>query len=340
MFNEYFDASYVLNKKCPFNIFFSDRSDGKTFNCKKRALENYFNGNFQSVYLRRFKTEITRLMYETYFDEILKIEPFKSLYSHCKFKGNKQGIQISQDNGKTWDYIVYFMVLSMSSKLKSQLNVQRIVNVDFDEYIPLDNRYLKDEMNFILELYKSIDRDRDILQFNFFGNKIAYYCPLLDYFKIELSLNASKTIRTYKNNSICVQIYASNEHRKERFQSKFQNAINGTDYETYSNGGILNLLDLNFKQANKDAEIFASFKTCRGEGLIYFDEKYNYVISCKTSKAHDLIVDKIYNDKRNQIVYNYGTIASTFKIMYRLNHIFFEDTKSFYLFEPILQKIR
>lgn len=340
MFNDYFSARYILEKGCPFNVCFSDRSDGKTFDCKIRALENYFKDKSQSVYLRRFKTEITPLMYSTYFNEILNIEHYKALYGHCQFKGDKSGVKISLDDGETWDYIVYFIVLTMSSKLKSQLDIQRIHNVDFDEYIPLDNRYIKDEMNYILELYKSIDRDRDILQFNFFANKITYYCPLLDYFGIDLSLSSKVGIRTYKNNSIAVQIYASNEHRKSRYQSKFQQAVEGTEYEEYASGGILNLLDIEYKSTKDLTRIFASFKTMRGEGLIYIDEKYNYVISSKTKGGQLLIVDKIYNDTRQQLMYNLGDIASNLKRMYRLHHMYFEDAKSFYLFEPILQKIK
>lgn len=340
MFKDYFAAKYGLEKGCTFNIFFSDRSDGKTFDCKARALDNYFNGGWQSVYLRRFKTEITSRMYLTYFNEILKIEPYKARYGHFQFKGDKNGIQVSQDNGNTWDYIVYFLVLTMSSKLKSQLDISRIRNIDFDEYIPLDNRYLPNEMDFILELYKSIDRDRDIVQFNFFGNKIAYYCPILDYFKIELSLAAKEGIRCYKNNSIMVQIYASKEHRDTRKKSKFQDAIAGTQYEEYSNGGVLNILDLSFKAIQPDYKRFASFITERGEGAIYFDNDYNYIVSTKKIRNTPVIVLDTQNDEREQINIKFGTLATNLKNAYRLNHIFFEDTKSFYIFEPMMEKIR
>ena len=41
MFKSYFSAIHVLSKKAIFNIVFSDRSDGKTFDCKARALLNY-----------------------------------------------------------------------------------------------------------------------------------------------------------------------------------------------------------------------------------------------------------------------------------------------------------
>ena len=74
MFNTYFDGKFVLEKNALFNIVFSDRSDGKTFDCKVRALEDYKNKKQITVYMRRYKTEITKKLYETFFDEVIRLK--------------------------------------------------------------------------------------------------------------------------------------------------------------------------------------------------------------------------------------------------------------------------
>ena len=146
MFNTYFSARFILSKQALWNLVLSDRSDGKTFDCKARALEDYAKDKSITVYMRRFKTEITQKMYETWFDELFEQAPerFKE-FKTWEFKGSKKGMQVRKNSKEDWDWIVYFMPLSVASRLKSQISdVHRIHTIDFDEYIPLDNIYLKD----------------------------------------------------------------------------------------------------------------------------------------------------------------------------------------------------
>lgn len=340
MFESYFDARYLLSKGATYNCAFSDRSDGKTFNCKTRALDDYNEGGWIDVYMRRYKTEITEKMYTTFFNEVLKIEPYKSKYGKWQFKGTKQGVLVKKDNKSNWDFIVYFVPLTMSGKLKSQFDISRIRNIDFDEYIPLDGRYAYNEMDLINEFYKSIDRDRDIVKFNFFGNKISYFCPLFDYFKIDLKLSAKETIRLYQDGTFAVQIYASKEHREIRNKSKFAKLMKGTSYEDYNNGGILNALDLKIEQHNENNKCFSSFKTKIGEGTIWYNKNNDFIISCATRSDKMVICDEIYNINRESVLINYGRLASDFKNMYRLGKIKFENDKAFHIFEPLLNCIR
>lgn len=47
--------------------------------------------------------------------------------------------------------------------------------------MPLDGRYLKDEMILLLEFWKSIDRDRDQTLIHCYGNKIDLFNPFFDF---------------------------------------------------------------------------------------------------------------------------------------------------------------
>ena len=258
-----------------------------------------------------------------------------------EYKCNKDGVYIRKKNtDDDFHQFIYFIPITMSGKLKSSMNVDNIYHIDFDEYIPLDNLYTPDEMNLIIELWKSVDRDRDIVKFWFFGNKIHYYCPLFDYFKIDLKLNAKDSIRLYKNNTLAIQIYSSKEHRQKRKNSRFNDLVKGTAYEEYENGGILKALSLKYKKHKDNDECFASFRTSLGEGTIWYDEDYNFIVSCSTRKDQLVICDKVYNDTREIALVTFGKLSQDFKTYYRLGRMLFEDDKAFHIFEPILDKIR
>lgn len=336
MFSTYFSGRFILSKKALISVVFSDRSDGKTFDCKVRALEDYRDGKFISIYMRRYKTEITDKMYNSFFDEVVSKSKY-SEFKDWKFKGSKKGIQVLLPNAKEWDWIIYFIPLTMSGKLKSQISdIERIKIINYDEFIPLDNRYIKDEMNLLLEFYKSIDRDRFTTQMIILGNKITPFNPLFDFFNVELGMETEK-IRLYKNGALAVQIYANKEHRETRKNSPFNNLVKGTEYEAYDNGGVLKLYNIKLKK-REGFEYLNSFKTEKGEGTIWYKDG-QMVISPYRREDGYLITDQIYNTDRKQYVCTYGKFGTTMKSIYKRGDMFFEDNKTFYLFENILRKI-
>lgn len=333
MFNEYFSAKSILSKGALFNYILSDRSDGKTFDIKVRALENFINKRKTTIYLRRYKTEFTDELKQCFFDEVLNVPKYTLLYGDYKFRYNKMKIEIYIDN--KWQTIVYFIPLTMSAKLKSTLVVKDICEIDFDEYIPLDNRYIKNEMMLLLEFWKSVDRDRDNTRLIICGNKVTPFSPFFDYFNIPLSITSDK-IRTYKNGTIAVQIYSSEEHRDYRKQSRFNDLIKDTSYSDYDNGGILQAINVKIKQRN-NALFFMSFKSELGEGSIWFKNECFYISQYKR-KDGPILCDKYYNIERDIILIEYGNFIKILKKAYLLGLFYFEDEKSFYIFEPLIRK--
>lgn len=335
MFQTYFDARFILSKNALISLVFSDRSDGKTFNCKLRALEDYVKNKAITIYMRRFKTEITEKLYNCFFDEVLNIPSYKK-YKCYEFKGSRKGIQIRRIDEEDWDWIILFVPLSVAGRLKSQISeVHRINIIDFDEYVPLDGKYLKDEVSLLLEFWKTIDRDRDSTQLLILGNRITPFNPVFDYFGIDLELTKDK-LKLYKNNTIAVQLYSNKEHRLAREQGKFKEMIKNTEYESYDNGGILNALDVKIKD-RKGYDYLCSFKTERGEGSIWY--KYGSLVISEYKRDDGYVItDKIYNIPRKSYLCTFGKFASNFKMVYRRGDMFFETEKAFYIFEKILLK--
>lgn len=333
MFNTYFSAKYILSKGALFNYVLSDRSDGKTFDCKARALEDFEKDGSITVYMRRYKTEITEKLYTTFFDEVISVKGYERFKS-WQFKGTKQGVQVKR--GDKWEWIIYFVPLTMSGKLKSQLNVKMIKMIDYDEFVPLDDRYAHNEMTLLLEFWKSVDRDRDSIQLIVLGNKITPYSPFFDYFGLDLQITNEK-VRLYRGGTLAVQIYANKEHRQVRSKSKFSMLVEGTEYDEYNEGGVLNALNLKVA-SHVGATYFSSFKTAKGEGTIWTNSR-QYIISSYQRKDGIMLVDQMYNTGREEYSINFGKFAPLFKRLYRSGQLYFEDEKSYHLFEDILKKV-
>lgn len=334
-FKTYFSAKFVLSKGALISLVLSDRSDGKTFDCKARALLEYEEHKYITVYMRRYKSEITSKMYDTFFDEVLLQEEYKR-FNKYKFKGSRTGIQISED-GKTWDYIIYFVPLSIASRLKSQISdVYRIHTIDYDEVIPLDDMYLPKECNQLLEFYKSIDRDRETTQLILLGNRITMFNPYFDFFGIKLQITKEQ-IKLYKNGTVAVQIYVNKEHREKREKGKFREMISGTEYEDYDSGGILKALNLK-RKSRDNFKYWASFKTDLGEGSIWYKNGEMVISEYKRNDGY-LITDKIYDTEREQYVCTFGRFPLVLKQIYKTGCMYFENEKAFYIFEDILAKL-
>lgn len=337
-YKEYYSGKPLKATGCMFGLCLSDRSDGKTFDIKFRALENYDLNKTQTVYLRRVKTEITQKMYSTFYNEVINVEKYNYLTSKYEFRGEKTAIKIREKGTKEWDTLIYLVPLTMSGKLKSQIDVQRITEIDYDEFIPLDGRYLQDEMSLLLEFYKSIDRDRYTTQLLIFGNKVTPFNPLFDYFNIDLGIISPK-LRTYKNGTLAIEIYKSQEHTEAREKSRFADLIKGTKYEDYSNGGVLNAFEFKMLENEKICKNYwCSFLTVYGKGSIWYGDG-KLLISERIRKDGFVITDKIYNIKRQQVIFKKGNLYKTITMAYANGELYFDNEKTLHYFEPLLKMI-
>lgn len=342
-FKTYYSAKHILTRGALLNYVLSDRSDGKTFDCKVRALYDYKTKKNITVYLRRFKTEITPNLYESFFNDVLgdskpEKEQYRKAFQGWEFKGSRRGVQVKTPDSQTWDWIVFFIPLTISGKVKSQLDgyVQRIEVVDFDEYVPLDNRYAPNEMSLLLEFWKSIDRDRDKLQMILLGNRISPFTPFCDYFKLSMQITQDK-IRLYRDGTLAVQIYSSKEHRQERTKSRFATLVSETEYDNYNEGGVLNALNLKIA-SHVGASYFSSFKTSIGEGSVWSNGR-QFIVSTYKRKDGILLVEVPYNTGREEYMITFGRFTQLFKRLYKSGQLYFEDETSYHMFEPLLRKI-
>ena len=349
MFNTHFDASTVQSYGALTNLILSDRSDGKTFNVKSKGFARWLKNKSQFVYLRRWKSEIVPEMYTTFYDEVIQavenktytcpIKDEKELVEQIlnyEFNGTKTAVYVRKKGDKNWDTLCYILPLTMTAKKKSVLSVKRITHIEYDEFVPLDGRYVKSEMNVLMEFYKSVDRDRDKTVLDLYGNRVDNFNPFFDFFNIHLGIQKER-IKIYKNGTVAVQIYVNAEHREERLKSRFNAMVSNTAYEDYNNGGTL-FTDIVKTSNTNGCHYFLSFKTEVGDGSIYTNE-FKIVVTSKIRKDGEVLVDKIYNLGRQEYVCTFGAFPKFFKSAVRTGRLFYDSTQSYHAFEPILNKI-
>ena len=333
-FNSYYTARYVLSKKALISLALSDRSDGKTFDCKVRALEDYEKNKDITIYMRRWKTEIE---YANFFNEVWEKNKDYIRFSEWEFRYSKSKIEVKTSPKSEWDTILYFIPLSVASRWKSKIHqTDRVKIIDFDEYVPMDNRFLPNEVTLLLDFWKTVDRDRDIVQIAIFGNRIVPFLPIFDYFNIDLKIGEKDMIRLYKDNTLAVQIYSNKEHREKREESRFRKLVKDTEYNGYDKGSVLYALDLELK-SHIGLNYWCRFKTERGIGTLWYKNGIMVVSEYRREDGF-ILTDKKYNLVGEQYLCTYGKFPNVIKNLYRRNDLFFESEKAFYLFEKILTK--
>lgn len=330
MFRTYYNFNEELKKyNALTNFVLSDRRDGKTSDIKIRGFINYIDHKGEYVYVRRNDSEFEKSMYETFYNDIITLYKQGKLVCEDKrieklldydFLHTKSGVYIREKGTKTWGKLCSFIPLSKSGKLKSALAIENIETIEYDEFVPLDGRYLKNEMQLLMELYKSVDSDRDKTLLNLFGNRIDEFNPFFDYFDIHLGIQKER-IKLYKGGTVAVQIYVNEEHREKRKESRFNKMVAGTEYEDYNNGGTL--IDRQIKiRCTDGAKYFSAFKTQLGDGSIYVANDC-IIISSNNRKDGFIITDKIYDLKREQYLCTYGEFPAVIKDTYKQGKIFY-----------------
>ncbi|MCD8200790.1 MAG: phage DNA encapsidation protein [Clostridia bacterium] len=331
---KYFSANGILGRGAVFNQVYSDRSDGKTFDIKYRAVQRFIKHGYATVYVRRWKTEITVAMYQTFLDEVFRVYPTLNIFD---IRASKTGIEARPKGQKDipYRYMIYFMPISIANKIKSNFDPIPVREIDFDEYVPLDGRYAPDEMINLMELYRTCDRDRNVVKLCTFGNRITGSTPFLNFFNINPDITVPK-IRVYKQGTIAIQVYMNEEHREEVNSSPMATALAGTVYESYMKGGILESSEAVIRQRPSDTMLWASFRSEAGSGSIFSDSDGHYYVTDKAAAAPTTITDKAYG-MDGEIVASYNAVAARLKQLYRMSCLYATSERAWTIFQPIFK---
>lgn len=224
--SRYYDSSLLLSRNSLFNAIISARSDGKTYDFKKKCIKRFLKKGEQFIYVRRFKTELKKI--DKFFDDI-KIE-----FPDYDFKVDSGNFYIKKNDVKKWNknhICGGYLCLSTQLTVKS-VSYPKVTWIGFDEFIISTKgyyRYLEDEVTSFLELYSTIARLRDV-KVMFMANSISSINPYFLYFNIKLEKNK----RFITKNDFTVEYHVPEEHKEAVKKTRFGKMISGTDYGKYA----------------------------------------------------------------------------------------------------------
>lgn len=218
----WYDPNKTLTHNALFNLIIGNRSSGKSYGLKKRAIKNYKDNGTHFVYLRRYKDELDKSK-ETYFDDITINEEFPD--DVITFNGDCYFI-----NDQLFGYA---MALTKAKDYKSS-TYPLVALIIYEEFIIEDNgytRYLKNEVDTFLGFYMSIDRYRGCKVF-FLGNNYTMFNPYTVYWNLNLPYNSN--IVKAKKGKILLEMVANKEFIDERKKTDFGLLVAGTPFSDYA----------------------------------------------------------------------------------------------------------
>lgn len=258
---EWYNPNRLLSYNALMSIVLSPRGNGKSFSAKEKIIKNFEKDESQAVYVRRTRVEIDEVK-GTYWNDI------KMKYPNHDYKIEGD---IGFIDGKE---VVHFIALSTSSNKKSA-SYPLVKLIVFDEYILTKttyNRYLKNEVNLLLDLYETIARTRDNVRLLIMGNAVSYVNPLFTFF--DIVPNPNKRFQTFKNGLICLEMFSDEGFKNNKIKSKFGQLIDGTVYGDYV-------------VENKPLEDTEDFLRERGS------DRYKYICTFKTEDFEIAVWDNL-----------------------------------------------
>lgn len=253
----------------------TERGLGKTFGIKKAMLKKFIKTGEQFIYVRRYKSELDSAL-ATFWSDLQNNGYFEDL--DLKVKKKRMLTEFTCDG----EICGYAVPLSTANILKSTA-FPKVTTIVFDEFLIDDTglyKYLKNEVNLVLDLMETVFRLRDG-QMIFLGNSISITNPYFAYWNLELPYNSE--FKTFHDGLIVVNYAKNEEYRKVKKASKFGQLIENTSYGRYAIDNQMLKDDTHFIEKRPSDARFFGLLIINGtyigvwnskNGHLYMSEKY------------------------------------------------------------------
>lgn len=319
------NRSKVLSYNKLFSFIVGARSIGKTYDCKKWAIDDWTRKGKKTAWVMRYRTEVDEIVKgNKFFEDISKAYPDYQF----KIEGNLGQLRKLVDGIDpkeiAWETFMSFKALSESGlKAISDPDVNKVI---FDEFIPLPGiRYLSNEVERFLEYFFTIARDRDVRAI-FLGNNVSMVSPYFTYFKIKMPKEGEFAVY----DEIIIE-NCKNEAFKEQMRStRFGRLVQGTNYANYA---IENksLIDLNSFVMDRPKNAKCAVKIDSQMGTMYLwtaRPSSLFVSLVGNPDCTCWAVDEVSHGEGKERVDFAGTFAMTLmKKHYRMGSLFFDSSE-------------
>lgn len=233
---------FVEDRTAIVRIILTERGDGKTTALLSTAFTRGKERGKISVFARRYVSHITDTYINTCITNLKKVLPN---VGKLTFSGSakKDGVTLYEDGEPR----ILFVALSRADAIKSAVDFDTHTDLYIDEFIPLDDRYLKDEAIKIIEIWRTIDRDHSRVAgtaINFVmvaGNKVTAANPLFSYFNILPQMGVTH----HRNGTILCFLWKRKQPQndEERMGDIMDDLTRGTSYNGYLHGEAITKAD-------------------------------------------------------------------------------------------------
>lgn len=223
--SKYYDIAPLFSHNSYISICFSGRGQGKSFQAKKKIINNFLKKGEQAVYCRRTKAELEKVK-DTYFNDIKEFYP-KHEFTVEGFEGYIDG-----------ELAIYFIPLSISHSLKSA-SFHRVTLFVFDEYVITKSshtRYLKNEMVLLLDLLETVFRDRSKARVLVLSNAVSFVNPLFSFF--DIVPKQGQRFQKFQDGLITLELFSSEKFLEDKMATPWARLVKGTKYGDYAIGNV------------------------------------------------------------------------------------------------------
>ncbi len=346
---QYYSLTNIDKKNAHYNIIIGERSNGKTYACLKRSIENWFRNGKETAIIRRwqddFKSKRGATMYAA-LSEVVQKES-NGLYDHVDYYGGRfymacYQVALSGERKSVRDDKPFAYAFALSAmehdKSTSYPNITLII---FDEFLTRE-MYFNDEFVIFMNVLSTIIRQRKDVKIYMLGNTVNKFCP---YFA-EMGLsNVAKmkpgTIDVYRygDTELIVAVERSGTSQHHQKESNVYFAFNNPKLQMITHGSweidIYPHLQGHFRNVDILQSYFILWQDEILQCDIIIDDKGYYTyIHRKTTPIQDedrdiiysIDFDKRYNHYRNlkRPVDKISTKIATF---YKSYKVFFQDNE-------------
>lgn len=317
----------ILSHDKLFNFVITERALGKTYGCKKWAIDDWLKKKKRTVWVMRYKTEIDDIRKECkFFEDIL------SAYPDYEFNIDTNTAYIREANtDNEWERFIFFKALSERSiKAISDPTVNKII---FDEFIPIPGvPYLPNEVEKFLEFYFTISRGERPVRAVFLGNAVTTVSPYITYFGMKMPPKG----KIITGSEIAIE-YAENRGFVDAMKStRFGQLIKGTHYEKYAieNDTLIDLKTFVMDRP-KTAQCRIKIKTYLADLYLWTAKPESLFISCKGDPAAPewAFDNKSHNENTLNMSFQGSYAVRMLNNYYRLGQLYFDsqEAKAFFM---------
>lgn len=186
---EYYSADKVLKEGSTYNLIIGQRSNGKTFDCVDRALDEFLTNGNPSVYVRRYDESLTSAnifkLCSPHINDLIILS--NGAWNNFEYKNRTFYLTQIDELGKkvrTSEPFLYCCGLNAWEHKKGQ-DRGFVKYIIYDEFLTRDT-YLNEEYAKWNNLLSSFIRDRTGTIIFMLGNTVNKFCPYFSKYKINM----------------------------------------------------------------------------------------------------------------------------------------------------------